>query len=119
MNLCQEWFSAKKAETDAINRRREIEDMMLAGMGENTTAESGGYKIRVSKRVNRVVDSDKLIAIGKEHNLEKELAELFRWKPEIDAKAWDHASDDIKAVLNAAITTKLGRPAFKLEKVNG
>ena len=122
--LTTAWIEAKRAETDAVDRRREIEDQLVMAWGINPTVEGtvthevGGdlvpVRIKVATRLTRKVDADMAQEIAAEHGLQNYLSTLFRWKPEIDAKAWKAAPDEVTAKLNKAITTTAGRPSFSV-----
>jgi hypothetical protein len=120
-SLSAEWIRAKREESDAAARRRAIEDAMLSLIGipetldgtENAEA-PGGYRIKVVGRINRKVDGDKLQELAAEAGLSDHLARLFRWKPEINARAWEAADESITRPLAGAITAKPGRPSFAI-----
>lgn len=116
------WAEAKQAESDATALRREVEDQLSKkwNVPENlegaNTWYDGEYKITVTGRINRKVDGTKLHAIAVENGLEAHLDSLFRWKPEINAKAWKSAAPEITAPFGEAITAKTGRASIKIEK---
>ncbi|HOO64760.1 MAG TPA: hypothetical protein PK364_12700, partial [Synergistaceae bacterium] len=58
----------------------------------------------------------KATAVAEQHGLFSCLQELFRWKPEIDKKAWDAAEEQVTRVLSAAITTAPGKPSVTIEQ---
>lgn len=119
-DLSQKWLRAKEIERAAIEERRKIEDQMLSLIGipetlEGTeTADTGAFKIKVVGRMNRKVDADKLHEIAIENGLEAHLQNLFRWKPEINMKAWNAADQSITNPLLDAITTTPGRASFTI-----
>lgn len=120
MSLYQQWIDAKEAERVAVDQRREIEDRLIAmlNVGEaegSATIKSDGYKVKVTQRFNRSIDSDLLQEIAAENGLQQHLGSLFRWKPEINATAWKSADESITGPLCQAITTKPGRPSFSIE----
>ncbi len=120
--LSAQWLAAKDAEREAIELRRSIEDQMLAALRvpetldgtENWNAE--GYKIKVVGRLNKKIDADKLQELAIEAGLYDHLSTLFRWKPEVNAKAWSSADPAITTPLLGAITTTPGRPSFTIAK---
>ena len=120
--LAQEWLDAKQAESEAVERRRAIEDKMasLIGKAENdettTTVKPDGYTIKIIGKVSRTVDSDKLQELAHENGLFEHLQSLFRWTPSIDKRRWEAADTSITAPLASAITAKPGRFSFKIEK---
>jgi predicted DNA-binding protein len=121
--LCSSWLLAKEDETLAVARRRRLEDEIherLKAAHDNlgkTGADTGRHKIRVTERMNRKIDVDLLQEIAAEHGLEGHLETLFRWKPELNVKAWQQADDSITLPLSGAITTKPGRPSFSIEEL--
>lgn len=120
--LAAEWLNAKAAESDAIAVRRGIEDQLIAEVGGAPDAEgtrnldAGEYAVKVVARLNRKVDGDALQTIAAENHLSEHLGILFRWKPEINLRAWQDAAPEITAPLAAAITTTPGRPSFTVTK---
>ena len=116
-DLISQWRKAKDAETTAQAERRQIEDIIasvvsLADDLDGTLTISGVLKI--TGRIDRKVDAEKLQELAREAGLTDHLAGLFRWKPEINRKAWDAAADSITHPLLGAITSKPGRPSFAL-----
>jgi len=122
MSIYQEWLDAKAAEAAAVKRRREIEDELIGLLRVNPALdgtenrELDGYAIKVTGRMNRKVDGDRLQEIAAEHGLTDHLSSLFRWKPELDLRAWKAADESITAPLLGAITTTPGRPSFTITK---
>jgi hypothetical protein len=118
--LSAEWLVFKYAEEKATTDRRKIEDAMVKLMAippdfESTeTAEPEGFVVKVSGRIDRKVDSEKLQELAAEAGLSDHLAKLFRWKPEINMAIWKAADEAITRPLAAAITAKPGRPSFKI-----
>jgi len=118
--LAQSWLDAKAAETAAQLRRREIEDQMrfLIGIPDSLdgteTAKPDGYVIKVTGRINRKVDADRLQELAAEAGLTEHLSSLFRWKPELNLKVWKNADAAITTPLLGAITSEPGRPSFSI-----
>lgn len=115
------WLRYKAEEEQAVTRRREIEAMLAADIpeqweGSKTTTE-GRFKVNVMRRFTRKVDGDLLQDIAREKGLMDHLSTLFRWKPEIDAKAWKLADETVTKELAGAIVTTPGKPSFKIEEV--
>ena len=111
-NLAQLWLEAKTAETEWTERRRAIEDEMLAA--ERT--EWNGYKVRVTTRDNWKIDGDKLQEIAAERGLTAHLGSLFRWKPEVNMALWKATAPAITDMLCEAITITPGRASFSITK---
>lgn len=119
-SLYEEWLAVKRTERAAQDARRAIEDEMaeqlaLSHEEGSKTYKRDGYKVKVTQRYNRTIDSDLLQEIAAENGISEHLPSLFRWKPDINARAWSAASDDITRPLLDAITTKPGRPSFSIE----
>ena len=122
MNLYQQWIEAKAAETEMTARRRAIEDEMTKSLQitedweGSYTMKDGGFKINIKRAFTRKVDGKKLSAIADEFSLQDYLPTLFRWKPEIDMKAWKDTEPSITDKLAQAVTTTPGRVSFKIEE---
>ena len=122
MSLYQRWLDAKKMETLAIAERRDLEDQMAVHFGlpkdldGTIKAEENGYVIRMEGRINKKIDADKLQVLAAEAGLSEHLSSLFRWKPEINAKAWNAAAEAVTQPLLGAITSTPGRPTFTITK---
>jgi hypothetical protein len=120
-HLAEAWMQAKEDERAATERRREIEDQIrsLANIADDSegvqNVDAGLWKVKVTCRLDRKVDSDKVQELAYENGLTDHLATLFRWKPEINMKAWDAAAPQITTALAGAITTKPGRPSFAIQ----
>jgi hypothetical protein len=123
-DIYSEWIFAKETERAAVERRREIEDLILAQVGASNAegtrtisiCATNNYEIKLVTRFTRKIDSDLLQEIAAEHDLSAYLPTLFRWKPELNAKAWDKAASEITRPLLGAITTTPGRPSFTITK---
>ena len=118
--LSSDWMRYKAAEEEATTERRKIEDQIvkLLAMSENfegtETAEPEGFVVKISGRIDRKVDGDKVQELAAEFGLTEHLAKLFRWKPEINLTIWKATDETITKPLAAAITAKPGRPSFKI-----
>jgi hypothetical protein len=116
-DLIEQWRKAKETEAAAVEERRRIEDTIAVIVGlpedfEGTLKLSGILKI--TGRIDRKVDTDALQDLAREAGLTDHLSALFRWKAEINAKAWDAAAEAITRPLAGAITAKPGRPSFTI-----
>jgi hypothetical protein len=118
--LSAEWLGFKSAEEKATTERRKVEDQMVKLLAippdfESTeTAEPEGFVVKVSGRIDRKVDGEKVQELAAEFGLTEHLAKLFRWKPEINMAIWKASDESITRPLAAAITAKPGRPSFKI-----
>lgn len=111
-NLAQLWMQYKRAEIEATERRRDIEDLMLA----SGRTEWAGYKVRVTTRDNWKIDGDRLQEIAAERGLSDHLSQLFRWKPEVNMTLWKASDPAITKPLLGAITITPGRASFAITK---
>lgn len=118
--LSREWLMAKATEAAAQAHRRTIEDQMrsLIGVPETlegvTKAAPEGYEIKVTGRIDRKVDSEKLQELAAEAGLSDHLPNLFRWKPELNINVWKATDKSITDALAGAITAKPSRPSFAI-----
>lgn len=121
-NLVLLWTQYKNEELNAIKNRREIEDQMSKILEINPAHEgtvvldADEYTVKVQTRLARKVDTDLLQEIAAEHGLSNHLTDLFRWKADLDMKAWKAAAPEITSVLAQAVTTTSGRPSFSISK---
>ena len=119
-SLSADWLRFKSDEEKATTERRKIEDQMvkLLAIPDNfegtETAEPEGFVVKVSGRIDRKVDSNKLQELALESGLSDQLPNLFRWKPEVNMAAWKAADKSITQLLAGAITAKPSRSTFKI-----
>ena len=119
-SLAAKWLEAKEQERMAIERRRIIEDQMAVELvlpvdiDSTLTFTPDKYVIKTVGRLNRKVDSEKLQQLAAEAGLTDHLSTLFRWKPEIEMKAWKATDPSITSALADAITVTPGRPSFTI-----
>jgi hypothetical protein len=118
--LSRQWLQHKLDEELATTERRKIEDQIvkLLAVAENfegtETAEPEGFVVKISGRIDRKVDGDKVQELAAEFGLTDHLAKLFRWKPELNMAIWKATDATITGPLAGAITAKPGRPSFKI-----
>jgi hypothetical protein len=121
--LIAAWQVAKLEEQEAQARRRKYEDALLQELSVDATQEGvtnwtvGQYQVKVTGRLNRKIDADKLQEVAAENGLQDHLSTLFRWKPEINMALWKAADSSITDPLLDAITTTPGRPSFSITTV--
>jgi len=122
MSLYQRWLEAKKMEMLAVAERRELEDQMALqfalpkNLDGTVKKELEGFTVKIEGRINQKIDADKLQVLAAEAGLSEHLSSLFRWKPEINAKAWGAAAEVVTKPLLGAITSTPGRPTFTITK---
>lgn len=111
------WIRAKNQEDLARTTRLEIE-AELVKLQDVSPDHEGTLDIgclKVSYSLTKKVNKETLLSVAAEAGIDDDrLAELFRWKPEIDAKAWKKASQEEKDVLTRAIESKPAKPSFKM-----
>jgi hypothetical protein len=118
--LFTQWLHYKQAEEKAVAERRKIEDAIRAeakiaeDLDGTETLGDERYVVKITGRIDRKVDGDKLQELAAEAGLSAHLGSLFRWKPEINMTAWKAADESITRPLAGAITAKPGRPSFKI-----
>lgn len=113
---------AKEAEVRAKAAREAIERELAAAIGVpetwtgSTTSEICGFKVTCTRRDNVRIDADAVRGIAAESSaLDQFSKQIFRWKPEIDKKAWDAAPDDVIKAFSAAVTRTPGKISFALK----
>ena len=121
-NLAEEWLAAKDRERAAVAERRKAEDQLLSLIGvpesfEGTeTATPDGFEIKITGRMTRKVDAEKVAEIAREKGITAKAKKLFRWKAEINAAAWKALDDDVVALFHDAVTTQPARASFAIKR---
>lgn len=114
--LSESWQELKSLEQKYQIERRDIEDRILREINLDPAFE--GTKeigdLTLTARMTRKVDAKKVEELAKENGSESHLSALFRWTAAINTTVWKAADVSITDPLKAAITTKPGRPSFKL-----
>lgn len=120
--LMTQWVQAKEDELLAQTQRRAIEEQLQAAIdlpadfAGAKTIEQGGYRCKAVARIDRKVDADLLQEVAAEAGLTDTLSTAFRWKAEINSKAWASLSADAIGIFNKAITSKQSKPTFSITK---
>jgi hypothetical protein len=119
--LARQWRYAKEREQDFQSERRRIEDQLRDILemphdleGVTTIEVSEDVTIKVTGRIDRKVDADKIQEVAAAAGLSELLPTLFRWKPEINLRKWRDTDPSITDALAEAITAKPGRPSFNV-----
>jgi hypothetical protein len=119
--LSESWLEAKEEERMAVEARRAVEDQLISGLniveqmeGTFNSKTLTGHQIKITGRLNRKVDADKVQELAAEHGLSEHLSSLFRWKPEINLTAWKATAPEITVLLADAITVSASRPSFSI-----
>lgn len=119
---CQKWLELKDAERKATQARRSFEDKFLESLHFDNQQEGSEtfyaprYIIKVTGRMTRSVNGDKLQDIAIENGLVDQLSSLFNWKPSVNMRAWKGTDASITNKLSKAITTKPGRSSISIEE---
>ncbi len=120
-SLYAQWLELKRCEDEAKRLRLLVEAEMSQGIPDewegSKTWEDGPYKIKASRKHNRKVDGGRVRDISAQFGLEEYTNTLFRWKPEIDAKAWKAADETVTKLFSDAITTTPGKVGFVVEEI--
>jgi hypothetical protein len=109
------WQLAKDAEDAAKDARLTAELQIIAALGKpdnfKGTAHLDGVSVSFGESVK--VDAAAMRSLVEDHLLSPEtIDELIRWKPELNAKAWKEAPDEIKRPLYPALEIKPSKPSF-------
>jgi len=119
--LSEAWLQAKEAERKTVEARRAVEDELVRAFSIDEQMEGTfnaktltGHQIKITGRLSRKVDADKVQELAAEHGITEHLSSLFRWKPEINLTAWKATSPGITVLLADAITVSASRPSFSI-----
>lgn len=102
--------------------RKTIEDRLTEALEVDVSEEGershrvGAYRIKVRNTRYVKVDPTAIQDIATQHSLSGWLPELFRWKPEVNKKAWTKAPEAVTRILSAGITSKPGSPSYTITK---
>lgn len=120
-SLYAQWLELKRREDEARALRQALEARMSEGIPDDWEGskswKDGPYKIKASRKFNRKVDGNRVRDISAQFGLEEYTHTLFRWKPEIDAKAWKGADETVTKLFSDAITTTPGKVGFVIEEI--
>lgn len=122
--LVAEFESVRAAEQNIKARKSEIVHALSALLGVDETAEGTktfnvrGREVKVSTKLNRTVDGDKLEEIVRENHAEAKASELFRYKFEINQSVWKREDDQVKNLFAPAITARPGQPSITITNTN-
>lgn len=118
--LSNQWLELKQQEENIVLKRRLIEDQITRflkikeSLDGVETCEIDKLVIKVTGRIDRKVNAEMVQEIAAENGLTEMLPSLFRWTPAINMAAWKKCSPEITNVLLGAITSKPGRPSYKI-----
>ena len=118
--LSNRWLELKEQEEYVVSERRLIEDQITSLMKIQEsldgveTCKINNMVIKVTGRIDRKVNAEMVQEIAAENGLTEHLPSLFRWTPAINMAAWKKCSPEITTILLGAITSKPGRPSYKI-----
>jgi len=118
--IAAEWHAENEIDPAATENRRLLEDEMVKSFGlqpdldSTVTKDVDGYVIKITGRIDRKVDADKIQELAAQNGLESHLSTLCRWKPELNLTVWKATDPTITKLLAPAITAKPGRPSFSI-----
>ena len=118
--LSNRWLELKEQEEYVVSERRLIEDQITSLMKIQEsldgveTCKINNMVIKVTGRIDRKVNAEMVQEIAAENGLTEHLSSLFRWTPAINMAAWKKCSPEITTILLGAITSKPGRPSYKI-----
>jgi len=119
-SLSAAWEAAKSQEKEAVEQRRLIEDEMASIMGLSPDLDGtasfdvGSCVIKVVGRLSHKVNSEVLDDIIRENGAEEVASQVFRFKPELNLRAWKQSDPEVQNLFFEAITTSAGRPSFAI-----
>lgn len=122
--LAASWAEAKAAEQAATARRIEIEQHIVGMLPSQSTEGSvrqdvGDWRIGVTYKLTRTVDTDKLQAMW--DDLGDKARAAFRWKAEVRIKEMRGLQEYVPAeyaLIAEAIETKPAKPSVSVELVD-
>lgn len=118
--IAAEWAAEKEVERMAVENRRRLEDEMVQvlalvpDLDSTVSKDIDGFVVKITGRIDRKVDADKIQELAAQHGLESHLSTICRWKPELNLTVWKATDQAITKLLAPAITAKPGRPSFSI-----
>jgi hypothetical protein len=132
--LIGEWYNAAEAAKGAAARENELrlqvfgklyrpDDPKLAEPGTDHFGMPGGWVLKIERRINTKVDVAALDAVKKalaemqvdEDGVAPTIDAAIKYKPDFSESGYRDLRDDVKALLNDALTRTPGSPGVKLE----
>lgn len=119
--LALAWIKAKKTEADAVAVRRAIEDQLAEFLDLSPSSEGvktalvGEYTIKATQRITKKCDSAIIQKLAADNGIGYDIMQqLFRWKPELNQKAFNSAPANIIKIFTPAIIAQASRPTFQI-----
>ena len=114
-------IAAKRIEDDAVTERRNI-DAAIAEMLKDPNKPEGsvsqktdGYKVTVTYKIDRKVDTDKLQAAWSK--LSAAAAQAFKWKADVSVSELRKLEGAAAAEASVFITSKPASPSLTIEAI--
>jgi hypothetical protein len=111
-------LAAKAVEVEATEKRRAIDMQIVAALNPNqdegtVTTTVGDRKVQVSCSVNRKIDA--AVLLQEFPTLSDEVRNAFRWKPELDLRAYNALDPRLMKTAGRYITTKPSAPVIRID----
>jgi len=118
--LAAAWIKAKETESAAIERRRALDALIVAASIGNITEgthseEIDGFKITVTQKLNRKVDTQTLQTAWT--SLTPAVQAAFKWKADVTLPAMRKLTDQDYREFAQFVSTDLATPAVKVEVI--
>lgn len=114
-------IAAKRDEDAAIANRRDIDAQLAELLKDPAKPEGaisrkdGGYKLTVTYKISRSVDTDKLTKAWAE--LPKDVQDAFKWKADVSVSALRKLEPASAGKAAVFVTTKPASPSIEIEAV--
>lgn len=121
LDIIQDLYQAKQAEANAKAKRIALEHELETAIGipedweGSQTRTVNVYKVKVTKKMNITVDPKKLRDVANTYGLNDRLKTLFRWKPELNKKAWGEAPENERTVFATAMKSSPSKASFNIK----
>lgn len=130
LQLMMEWDEARKDAAIAkkvIEREQELRKKVVASLfpdpreGVNTIELNGGWKLKYTHKIDYKVDEAVLIStvVPKLAEVGKSADDMFKYTPSLMVKEYKALDDNVKSIVNLAVTIKPGSPTMELAAPKG
>lgn len=111
------WMQAKEDERKAIEHRRQLDELIKSLLPTkeegSVTATEGHYKVSVSYKLSRSVDTERLQSDWM--SIPPQVQAAIKWKADLFTSVFRTLSDTDKAALSGYVTTKPATPTVSVE----
>lgn len=121
VELTQRLYAALQAEKDARAERMRLEAELAEAVGVPDTWEGtktndiASFKVTIKRSMNVKIDAEMLSEITALNNLQSVTSQTFRFKPEINKKAYMTLPEQVQRLYAPAITKTPGKVSFSVE----